>query len=130
MGKVSRNGLLLAIVLFAVACSGGPADEGGAAATVKSFYEHLDSGRYDKAIALYDAETKRQLVPDEGAMDGFRGWAETEIRDGITFNVVNETELDGAVTIEFELSFSDGQTLQRKVTLIEEDGAWRMGVIG
>ena len=59
MGKFSRNGLVLVAVLLAVACSGGSSESvGGAAGTVKTFYEHLDSGRYEEAVALYDSTTK------------------------------------------------------------------------
>jgi hypothetical protein len=132
MGKFSRNGLLLGIVLLAIACSGGSSpDLVGAAGTVQTFYEHLDSGRYDEAIALYDAATKEQLLPDASSMDGFRQWAEAETHNGglSDVSVVTQTAGEGTVTIEFELTFDDGQTARRTVTLTESDGAWRMGTV-
>ena len=133
MDKSSRNVLLLGIALLALACSGGATDDvGGPAGAVKTFYAHLDSGRYDEAVAMYDPVTKEQLLPDADSMDGVKMWAVTETHESTLneVNVISETEGEGSVTIEFELSFDDGQTARRTVTLTESDGNWLMGTVG
>lgn len=130
MGKFSRHGLVLGILLAAIACSGGAPGGEGAAATVETFYDHLESGRYDEAVAMYDDATRQQLLPDAGAMDGFRQWAEMETDGLAEINVLEETTEEDSVTINFELTFDGAEPQPRSVTLTMVDGEWRMGVIG
>ena len=121
------------ILVLAVACGGGgPADEGDAASTVRTFYDHLNAGRYDNAKALYTEETRQEIFPDASAAEGFENWAivETHNRSLTEFNIVSETEGPTGITIEFELRFKDGESRQRRVTVSEEDGVWRLGFIG
>ena len=122
------------ILALAVACSGAgtPQDGSAAASTVRTFYEHLNAGRYADAKALYTAETREQIFPDAGADEGFRNWAVVETHDKSLreVKIVSETEGEDGVTIEFELGFKDGESSQRRVTVSKEDGAWRLGFIG
>ncbi len=122
------------IVVLAVACGGaaGPGSEGDAESTVRTFYDHLNAGRYDDAKALYTAETRQQIFPDASAAEGFKNWAivETHNRSLTEFNVLSETKAETGITIEFELHFKDGESRQRRVTVSEEDGGWRLGFIG
>jgi len=135
-GKTRPRSTRIAVLLLCCsglrACGGGPADQGPAAETVRTFYEHLNQGRYAEAKTLYSEATRQQIFPDFSADAGFREWAAIETHDGglEAFKVVSEAELEGMVTIEFELRFSDGETARRTVTLREEDGLWRLGVIG
>lgn len=122
------------ILALAVACGGaaGPGSEGDAASTVRTFYDHLNAARYDKATALYTAETRQQIFPDASSAEGFRNWAivETHNRSLTEFKIVSETEAETGIMIEFELRFKDGESSQRRVTVSEEDGVWRLGFIG
>ena len=72
------------------------------------------------------------MLPDASSMDGFKMWAVAETHESTLneVNVISETEGEGSVTIEFELSFDDGQTARRTVTLTESDGNWLMGTVG
>ena len=129
--KPAGVGLILALV---VACGGaaGPESQNDAASTVRTFYDHLNAGRYDSAKALYTEETRQQIFPDASAEEGFRNWAivETHNKSLTEFNIVSETESPGGIMIEFELRFKDGESSQRRVTVSEEDGALRLGFIG
>lgn len=121
------------ILALAVACSGaGPGGEGDAESTVRTFYDHLNAGRYDDAKALYTEEARQQIFPDANASEGFENWAivETHNRSLTEFNVVSETKAETGITIEFELRFKNGESSQRRVTVSEQDGGWRLGVIG
>lgn len=127
--KAAGAALILAL---AVACSGaGPGGEGDAESTVRTFYDHLNAGRYDDAKALYTEEARQQIFPDANASEGFENWAivETHNRSLTEFNVVSETEGPTGITIEFELRFKNGESSQRRVTVSEQDGGWRLGVI-
>ncbi len=128
--KAAGAALILAL---AVACSSaGPGGEGDAESTVRTFYDHLNAARYDKATALYTAETRQQIFPDASSAEGFRNWAivETHNRSLTEFKIVSETEAETGIMIEFELRFKDGESSQRRVTVSEEDGVWRLGFIG
>ena len=131
---LARAALGVSILALAVACSGGGEPQGGsdAASTVRTFYDHLNAGRYEDAKALYTAETLQQIFPDASAEEGFRNWAIIETHKGglAEFNIVNETESPAGILIEFELRFADGESSQRQVTVSEEDGSWRLGFIG
>ena len=73
-----------------------------------------------------------QIFPDAEADEGFRNWAvvETHNQSMTGLNVLSESEGETGVTIEFELRFSNGESAQRKVTVSEHDGGWRLGFIG
>ena len=122
------------ILSLVIACSGagGPQVGNAATSTVRTFYDHLNAGRYDEAKALYTAEARQQIFPDASASEGFRDWAIVETHNSslTEFNVVSETQAETGITIQFELRFKDGQSSQRRVTVSEEDGAWRLGFIG
>ncbi len=127
--KAAGAALILAL---AVACSGaGPGGPGDAESTVRTFYDHLNAGRYDDAKALYTEEARQRIFPDASAAEGFENWAivETHNRSLTEFNVVSETEGETGITIEFELRFKNGESSQRRVTVSEQDGGWRLGVI-
>lgn len=127
--KAAGAALILAL---AVACSSaGPGGEGDAESTVRTFYDHLNAGRYDDAKALYTEEARQRIFPDASAAEGFENWAivETHNRSLTEFNVVSETEGETGITIEFELRFKNGESSQRRVTVSEQDGGWRLGVI-
>jgi hypothetical protein len=129
--KAAGAALILAV---AVACSGAGGPQGGndAAGAVRTFYDHLNAGRYDDAKTLYTAEARQQIFPDADATEGFQNWAivETHNRSLTEFNVVSETEAETGITIQFELRFEGGESSQRRVTVSEEDGDWRLGFIG
>ncbi len=129
--------LTLAVALLPLlACAGGggggDAEDGSAASTIRSFYDHLNAGRHEDAKALYSEEARRNIFPDARADKGFREWASAETHEGglTAFEVIGETEVENGITIEFELRFSDGETARRQVTVSDEDGAWRLGFIG
>ena len=93
-------GLGLSLTL---ACSGAGGPDGGSAAasSVRTFYDHLNAGRYDDAKTLYTVEARQQIFPDARAEEGFRNWAivETHNRSLAEFNVVSETEAETGITI-------------------------------
>jgi hypothetical protein len=132
--SLTRAVLAAWILALVIACSGGGGPQGTseAASTVQTFYDHLNTGRYDAAKALYTEETRGQIFPDADAEEGFRNWAvvETHNQSLTQFKIVGETENTDGVMIEFELRFKDGESSQRRVTVSEEDGAWRLGFIG
>lgn len=116
-----------------VGCSGGESEtQGGPASIVRTFYDHLNAGRYAAAKALYLDEVRSQIFPDASADEGFENWAvvETHNRTLQKFTVVGETEVENGVTVEFELLFKSGEKSSRRVTMSEENGAWRLGFIG
>jgi len=132
--STTRAVLVTSFLALALACGAGGGAEGGsdAASTVRTFYDHLNARRYDDAKALYTEETRAQIFPDAGAEEGFRNWAVVEThKQGLKeFSIVSETENPDGITIEFELRFKDGESSQRRVTVSEEDGVWRLGFIG
>ncbi|NIL99463.1 MAG: DUF4878 domain-containing protein [Acidobacteria bacterium] len=128
--------LLVALLLApVVACSGGGGaggDGSDAVSVVRTFYDHLNAGNYDDAKALYTTDTRDQIFIDADSEEGFRNWAvvETHNQSLTDLKVLTETKGEDGVTIEFELVFGDGESSQRRVTVTQEEGAWRLGFIG
>jgi hypothetical protein len=126
-------GVAVLFLTVFIGCSGGGGEtDGGPASAVRTFYDHLNAGRYADAKALYLDEVRAQIFPDESADEGFRNWAtvETHNRTLTDFNVVSETEAETGITLEFELLFKSGEKSSRRVVVAEENGAWRLGFIG
>jgi len=132
--KPSMRFCVLAVFsALVLGCSGGGTEtQGGAASTVRTFYDHLNAGQYDDAKALYTDDVRGQIFPDSDADEGFREWADLETHERTLkdFTVVNETDAEGGTTIEFELLFKGGERKQRRVTVSQENGDWRLGFIG
>ena len=125
---------LVALALFggAAGCSSGPDD--GPDAVVRQFYDHLNDGAYDRALALYSAEAKAALVDPEAAdsRELFAEWAQIETKEGKVdeVRVIDQSAEESSATIEFEVVYSDGSRASRKVELTRVDGGWKLGLIG
>jgi hypothetical protein len=122
--------MLLLLALSWTGCSqSGQAEEGTPGAAVQTFYGHLGDGAYDDAQAMY-SEATREIVADP---EMFRSWADQATRQGsiekvlIVDSKVAESQTTAAV--EFELAFADGSTEAYSVELVDEGGAWKIGLV-
>lgn len=139
--------VLLACCLFLVACSssenggqagastsettGQPAAEDAGPKvedTVKAFYEHLNAGHQDAALALYtEANRTAMSAPDSG----FTEWAKSETKEGTlqTVEVEPVTATGATVTVPFTLVYNDGTRSQRAVDAYKIGGTWMLGSV-
>ena len=124
---------LLATVTLIVACSGSDQATGPGGA-VQRFYEHLNAGDYAAAKSLYNAEALRLLNDPEFSSDeGFANWAKGHTRDGSISEVtiLGTEELEsGETRVEFQINYEDGSSTTAEVTATEEDGEWKLGLLG
>ena len=44
--------------------------------------------------------------------------------------MVNETQEEEVAALDYEIVYTDGSRAQRKVTMVRENGDWKMGLIG
>lgn len=116
--------------LTLLAC-GGPekatvdaATPGGA---VQVFFQHLNDGHDQEALAMYTDEARQALEDPEV----FRSWADQSTRERTIDHVrIGDVALEEtSATVEFEIVYQDGVTVQRKVELTGGDGDWKMGLI-
>jgi hypothetical protein len=129
--RMACSMLLAGALLSALGCGGGPAP-GGPAATVQQFYDHLNSGAYAEAKALYSAEVMAVVGDPEITSDAdFRQWAEGETKSGgiAEVEIVDSAETEGTANVSFEIHYDDGSTIERSVELTQEAGQWRLGFI-
>ena len=122
---------LLLLALSLCGCSSEPADTGPGAA-VRQFYDRLNQGDHTGAIALYSAES-RGVLDDPAGSGVFGGWAEGETkgRSVAEVRIVSTAEHagGGGAEVQFEVRYRDGTSVTRQVSLVQEDGAWRLGFI-
>ena len=139
LDRARRSGLIAAVayalLLAVVGCGGGGAEQAsGPAATVQTFYGHLNAARYDAALALYDSDTRAVLSdPNSTGDDGFAGWAKQATKNGTISDVeiVSDSATDdGRVRVEYDVVYGDGTKSRHSVTLSETDEGWRLGFIG
>ena len=121
--------ILLALSLAACSGANDQAEEGTPAAAVQEFYRHLDQGQYDSAQAMYSAEA-RDIVADP---EMFRSWADqaTRQRSIDRVSIVDSTvdESQTSATVDFEIAFEDGSSEAYSVDLVDEGGAWKLGLV-
>jgi len=126
-----RGGLLVLACLTVLACS--PGAEDGPSATVRQFYDDLNAGRYDAAKALYSADVRSMFEdPSLSSEDTFRTWADSETKNGtISKFKIGSKEIDesGTATVEFRITYDNGESQSARVTLTQEDGRWVLGLI-
>ena len=136
----SRTLLLLLLLLCAVAigCGGSeqappppaedPApDAATAEGTVQIFFEHLNEGRSEQALALYTDEAHQALEDPEV----FGSWVKQITRDGTirTVRIVSSSPQAGYTTVDFDLVYEDGTEVRRSVQVQGGEGQWKMGLI-
>jgi len=124
----------LAAIVFAATlvsgCASAPTEEGPAGA-VRQFYDRLNRGDHAGAKALYSAEALGFLDDPGGSSDGFGDWAngETKRRSVAEVRVVSTEEREGAADVQFDVHYRDGSSVSRRVSLVQESGAWKLGFI-
>ena len=123
---------LITLCLALAACSSGP-DDGGPQGTVQDFYRHINEGDYANAMTLYSAEAL-DLWEDSGdaAESGFADWAKGVTRSGSVdrVEIVEETLTEQTANVSFEVRYTDGSTSSHSVELVQEEGRWKMGLVG
>ena len=127
---------LLSVAMFAgllAGCSSG-VEEGSPGNVVQIFYQHLNDGSYGDAKALYNQEALAIVDdPDFGSEDSYREWARGETKQATVARVeIVETTLDetgAAATVTYEVVYGDGTTKGAEISLTQENGLWKVGLI-
>ena len=122
---------LLTILLCALplACSSAPT---GPEQAIQEFYQHLNAGDYPQAMSQYNSEA-RGIFEDPATVGEsvFDEWARIETKDGKVdrVQVVQQEASDDRATVEFQIVYTDGTRVSRRVTLTHESGEWKLGLI-
>ena len=129
---------LLLLGAAAIACGGGsseapppaaeaPPDAATAEGTVQIFFDHLNQGRGEQALALYTDEARQALEDPEV----FGGWVSQITREGTirTVRIVSSSPEAGHTTVDFDIVYEDGTEVRRSVQVQGGDGQWKMGLI-
>jgi len=123
----------ICLLLLATVAACGPAEEGraeGPGGVVQDFYERLNEA-YAEAKAMYSSEA-RTILDDPGTTDDmFAGWARQETKQGSIDRVrVLSSELgEGSADVEVEILYGDGSSSTKNVSLIEENGEWKLNLV-
>jgi hypothetical protein len=126
-------GALLLVLALLPGCAGGD-EVSGPGGAVQRFYEHLNSGDIAGAKSLYNAEALELLNdPNFSSEEGFANWAREHTKDGsiseVTILGTEELE-DGGSRVEFQINYGDGSSTTQEVTATQENGEWKLGLLG
>jgi len=129
---VSVGVVVLAVLVLAAACAKEAPKAEGPGGAVQTFYGHLNDGALEKAKALYTNEALAIVEDPAATEDVFGGWAEQETRRRSisSVEILDSQIAEGTATVEFEIRFADGSSVQRQVSLVEQNGGWKLGLIG
>ena len=131
-----RQTLILAVILaiaFVAACSSQEPAEEGPGGVVQKFYRHLNDGDYTAAKSLYSGDALALIDdPEYSSPEAFQNWAVEHTRRGTIerVSIVGMEEGEAQTLVEYQVDFSDGTTVTHDVTVTQEDGEWKMGVVG
>jgi hypothetical protein len=116
---------LLAFVVCLLSCSSNTPE-----GVVIRFYKSLNAGEYSKARELYSAEAL-QFIDTQLPGDRFIQWADMETRKGTISDVkVTTADTRGEKSdISVTVTYKDGASVNRTVTLKQENGDWKLGLI-
>ena len=130
MNRLSYGALLtILLCTLPVACSSGPA---GPEQAIQEFYGHLNEGHHAQAMSLYDSEARGIFEDSQTAGESlFDEWARSETKDGKfeRIQVIQQEVSDDRASVEFEVVYTDGTRVSRRVTLTHESGGWKLGLI-
>lgn len=116
------SALLLATALLTSGCF-----KPGPAATVKSFYHHMEKGELDEAIELMSADARSDVPRDKMKVGMQQATRELADKGGIkSINVLNEDVIGQTAEITVEIKYGNGDTDVDKNSLIQENGKWRI----
>ena len=120
-----RAFLPLTLVVFSLSCSSNSPE-----AVVIRFYKNLNAGEYSKTREMYSAEAL-QFIDAQLPGDRFIQWADMETRKGTISDVnVKSADTRGEKSdLSLTLSYKDGASVERTVTLKQENGDWKLGLI-
>ena len=126
--------LLFCLVLIGLlsACGGGGEEADSPEAIVKTFYKHLNSGSDNAAKALYTTESRKMFDDPEMASDNaFEDWVASETKQGSISEVkiLGSSGDEQSAEISFEIHYKDGSNAARKVSMVKENGAWKLELI-
>ena len=128
---------LVLLAVFAVAlvgaCSQQESMEEGPGGVVQNFYSHLNEGDYGAAKALYSSDALAVIDdPEFSSPEAFQTWAIDHTRQGTidSVSIVGTEEDEAQTLVEYQVNYSDGSTVTHEVTVTQEDGVWKMGLLG
>jgi len=124
--------ILLAAALLMSGCSGGGDAEAGPGSTVKQFFTALNEGDYDAARAMYDSASAATVNDPEFTPEGaYREWAETITKRGAIreVRILGTEEAESSVVVSYELLYGDGSNRSGSVTVTQEAGSYRLGLV-
>jgi hypothetical protein len=130
MSDKSLLPLLLLLLLGLVLSCSQETEEEGPQGAVKRFYRHLNSGDYQAAKEMYNAEARVTIDdPELFSEAGFRKWAEEQTNNGSIkgVEILQAVDDDTGADIEYEISYRDGTTKRSRVRLTQEEGEWKLG---
>lgn len=114
--------VLVAVALLASACFGG-----GPVATVKAFYERVEQGELDEAVELFSTTLRSQIGDDKLKQGLQSATREIDQKGGVAKMKILEENIIGEVAdVEVEITYGDGSSETTKMSLIKEDGRWRL----
>ena len=125
--------IFVATVMVATSCTWGGRTAPEPEETVKSFYESLYRGEFDKAESLCDTLGMKEY------MDRIRDkWDEADssvmaivpaILSEIALEVTDIVKNGQERTVFYELTATDGTSREKIATLRNEEGAWKIKAI-
>jgi hypothetical protein len=129
LNRQPRLALLILVLGLILACSQSGEAEGPGGA-VQLFYQQLNSGNYNAAKEMYNAEVRATLDdPELSSPSGFRTWANTQTKDRTISKVeiLESASDETGATIDYEIKYRDGSTKKGQVHLTQEEGEWKLG---
>ena len=122
--------VLLACLVWVVACGGNPTKEELASLAAKGYYQHLIEGDYDHFL---EGRLLADSLPDvyrSQLIDGYHQFmAQQQDRGGITEVRVSRAYTDSTqhyTSVMLLLCYGDSTTEEVIVPMVERDGRWRM----
>jgi len=99
----------------------------GPAATVEKFYHRLEEGRIEDAAEMFSKKSIDTLGVEklkEALRTGTKQIAE---QGGIeSFEIVEVNEIGEVAEVEVKIEYGDGTTETEEISLIQEDGEWKI----
>jgi len=129
LNRQPRLALLALALGLILACSQSGEAEGPGGA-VQLFYQQLNSGNYNAAKEMYNAEVRATLDdPEVSSASGFRAWANTQTKERTISKVeiLESVSDETGATIDYEIQYKDGSTKKSQVHMTQEEGEWKLG---
>lgn len=96
---------------------------------VKSFYNYINNGEYDKAVSMFSQNAVDMFgINKLGSVVEMQA-SQVKAKGGVSrFEVTNEKVVGNKAVVSYDIQYGNGQKDSGSINCVKEDGKWKIDI--